>query len=486
MLIDSDTKGMTVIMYRKTNSRWLKHWDFILLDVIMLQISYICAYVLRNGWNNPYSTTVYLSAAIFLILISICASFFFESYRGILRRDCWLELRAVIQHVFFISVSNIVYLFMIKASSEYSRIFMIYYPVISILLLYTGRLTLKIWLKSHKGSTFEKRAIMIVTIENDYANIVESFRGNPYSEFHVMGIGILDEQETQIKSYQDIPFIMGEENIIEFLRSSWVDEILFSVPRKYIISKQILEKCSLMGITIHIELSNISTELPNQMIEKIEGRTVLSSSMKMSTSRQLFLKRMLDIIGGVVGVMITIILMLIVGPIIYIKSPGPIFFTQIRVGKNGRKFKMYKFRSMYMDAEERKQQLRNENKMSDGMMFKMENDPRIIRGIGNFIRKTSIDEFPQFWNVLKGDMSLVGTRPPTLDEWEQYDLRHRARLAIKPGITGLWQISGRSDITNFEEVVKLDTKYIKEWDLGVDIKIILKTVGVVLRQEGSS
>ena len=146
---------------------------------------------------------------------------------------------------------------------------------------------------------------------------------------------------------------------------------------------------------------------------------------------------------------------------------------------------------MYLDAEERKAELMAQNKVKDGMMFKMENDPRIIggengKGIGNFIRKTSIDEFPQFLNVLKGDMSLVGTRPPTLDEWEKYELHHRARLAIKPGLTGMWQVSGRSDITDFEEVVKLDTKYIMNWSLGKDIKILLKTVWVVLKKKGSS
>ena len=149
-----------------------------------------------------------------------------------------------------------------------------------------------------------------------------------------------------------------------------------------------------------------------------------------------------------------------------------------------------------MDAEERKKALMEQNKISDGMMFKMDDDPRIIgsekkdkngkpRGIGNFIRKTSLDEFPQFWNVLKGDMSLVGTRPPTLDEWEKYDLHHRVRMSIKPGITGLWQISGRSDITDFEEVVRLDREYIQNWSIWLDFKILFKTVGVVLRHEGA-
>ena len=157
---------------------------------------------------------------------------------------------------------------------------------------------------------------------------------------------------------------------------------------------------------------------------------------------------------------------------------------------------MYKFRSMYMDAEERKKELMDQNKISDGLMFKMDFDPRIIgnkilpdgrkkTGIGQFIRKTSLDEFPQFYNILKGDMSLVGTRPPTVDEWELYEPHHRARMAFRPGLTGMWQVSGRSNITDFEEVVKLDTKYISEWSLKLDMKILFQTVLSVFKSDGA-
>ena len=196
------------------------------------------------------------------------------------------------------------------------------------------------------------------------------------------------------------------------------------------------------------------------------------------------------------GCIFTGIITLFVGPAIYIASPGPIFFSQERVGKNGKKFKMYKFRSMYMDAEERKAELMKENKLGDGKMFKMDFDPRVIgnkvlpdgthkTGVGDFIRRTSLDEFPQFFNVLKGDMSIVGTRPPLISETNLYEPRHKARLAIKPGITGMWQVSGRSDITDFEEVVRLDKEYIENWDIGLDIKILLKTVMVVAKKDGS-
>ena len=196
------------------------------------------------------------------------------------------------------------------------------------------------------------------------------------------------------------------------------------------------------------------------------------------------LKRILDIAGACVGLLLTGIAFVIFAPIIYLQSPGPIFFSQERVGRHGRLFRIYKFRSMYLDAEEKKAMLMKENKMN-GYMFKMDHDPRIIP-IGHFMRKYSIDELPQFWNILKGDMSLVGTRPPTVDEVEKYELHHRKRLAFKPGLTGMWQISGRSSITDFEEVVALDTQYLAEWSFLLDVKILLKTVVVVLKGTGAS
>lgn len=237
------------------------------------------------------------------------------------------------------------------------------------------------------------------------------------------------------------------------------------------------------GVTVHINLNRVRMDLPNKVVEKMNKYTVVTSSVRIATTRQMLIKRCVDIVGSIVGLMITAVAFIFVAPVIFIQSPGPVFFSQERVGRGGRKFRIYKFRSMYMDAEERKKELMAQNKM-DGLMFKMDDDPRIFPA-GKFIRKYSIDELPQFWNVLMGDMSLVGTRPPTVDEYEQYELHHKVRLSIKPGITGLWQVSGRSDITDFEEVVRLDSQYISEWSLAEDIKILFRTVLVVLGKDGA-
>ncbi len=226
------------------------------------------------------------------------------------------------------------------------------------------------------------------------------------------------------------------------------------------------------------------------------GTTVLTLSNNYAPPLQLLMKRLMDIVGGFVGSVFALLIILIIGPIIKLKSPGPILYKSERIGQNGKRFKMIKIRSMVMDAEAKKKELMDQNRIKDGMMFKMEWDPRVIgnielpdgtkkTGIGEFIRKTSLDEFPQFFNILKGEMSLVGTRPPTPDEWEKYELHHRARLATKPGLTGMWQISGRSNIKDFEEVVKLDTEYIQNWSMELDLKILLKTIRSVLKRNGA-
>ena len=199
---------------------------------------------------------------------------------------------------------------------------------------------------------------------------------------------------------------------------------------------------------------------------------------------ELLVKRIFDIIFSVIAIIITSPVMLLTVVAIKLDSPGPALFKQVRVGKNGRHFKIWKFRSMYIDAEEMKHKLLSQNEVKDGMMFKMKNDPRITR-VGRVIRKLSIDELPQFFNVLSGSMSFVGTRPPTLDEVEKYQTNQWRRISIKPGITGMWQVSGRSNIKDFNEVVKLDVQYIDSWNLLLDLKLLLKTVSVVFAHNDS-
>lgn len=295
---------------------------------------------------------------------------------------------------------------------------------------------------------------------------------------------------------KEVPVIAGVDDAASYICREWIDGVLVYLPFNDSKPQRLIEQCKEMGVTVHISLDTKGSGSQQQFVEQLGNHTVLTSSISSATPLQAFLKRSMDIVGGFIGCILALVALMILDPKIKKASPGPLLFMQERIGKNGRKFKMYKIRSMYLDAEERKKELMKDNRVSDGMMFKLDFDPRIIgneilpdgtkkTGIGETIRKYSLDELPQFWNVLKGDMSLVGTRPPTVDEWEKYELHHRARLAMKPGITGMWQVSGRSNITDFEEVVKLDTHYISNWSMGLDMRILWKTIGAVIGQKGA-
>jgi len=211
------------------------------------------------------------------------------------------------------------------------------------------------------------------------------------------------------------------------------------------------------------------------------GQTVAPVKLTSSRIVRSRAKRVLDIIIASMGLLITSFLFIPIAAAIKLNSPGPILFCQTRVGLHGRRFRIWKFRSMVVDAEALKHQVANQAK---GCFFKNENDPRITT-VGAFLRKTSLDEFPQFWNVLLGDMSAVGTRPPTVDEVAQYQPHHWQRLNVKPGITGEWQVKGRSKVRDFEDVVAMDLNYQRHWSVAYDLKLIVRTLVVVFNKEGA-
>lgn len=480
-------------MYKKNPQSWMKHLDFILIDLVILQISFWLACFTRRG-RIPVRSSSYLDMAIVLMLIDIVVIVFSDTLKDVLKRGYWQEFRATLENVFLVLLITIFYFFSTKRIAVYSRIVYYLLGMFYLILSYVGRLLWKQYLL-RRGNKKGKRSILIVTSESRIDSVIENIQANNYGSFHIAGIAIIDRDRTG-ETIQGIDVVANRDNVVSYVCREWVDEIFVDVSEDMTYPEDLLDSFVEMGIVVHMNLVSSPRFVgQKQMVEKIGKFTVLTTSMNYATPGQLFLKRVLDILGGLVGCLLTGIALLIVGPMIYLQSPGPVFFSQERVGKNGKKFKMYKFRSMYLDAEERKKELMEQNRVKDGMMFKLEWDPRIIgakmvdgkpkKGVGNYIRDLSIDELPQFFNVLKGDMSLVGTRPPTVDEWERYELHHRRRLAVRPGITGMWQVSGRSNIMDFEEVVRLDTQYINEWNFGLDLKILLKTVMVVFKKEGS-
>ncbi len=483
-------------MYKRNANGWLKHYDFILLDLMVIQVSYALAYALAGYGFKVYQSILYRNMAIIVEVIDLVIILTLNSFRNVLKNGHYKTFISSLQQGILISLISILYLFLIQEGQNFSRLTIILTGCVYILLSFIMR---EVW-KNHlyernKTKDTGKQSLLVIASKDKIECIITKLQSIPYSQYKISGIVVLDKDMTG-SSICNIPVVASSSTAAEYVCKEWIDEALVLIPDNSY-PKKLIEELEETGIAVHVNIPYITKEEgKKQFVQDVEGYTVLTTSPNYATPKELLLKRLMDILAGIIGCLLTGIIFIFVAPFIYIASPGPIFYSQIRIGKNGKPFKMYKFRSMYLDADERKAALMKENKISDARMFKMDFDPRIIgnkilpdgthkTGIGEFIRKTSLDEFPQFYNVLKGDMSLVGTRPPLKEEVNLYELHHHARLATKPGITGMWQVSGRSNITDFEEVVKLDREYINNWSIGLDIKIILKTILVVFKREGS-
>lgn len=476
----------------------MKHVDFIILDILCLQVALMLAYVCSGyGWDI-YTPILYRNVAMFLGLADLMLLICRETMKGVIRRGHFREFTMTVKQAVFIEGIALLYLFLLQEGQNYSRPVLLLMPVCYSVVAYAVRELWKWHLQKKKTSDEGKSALLIAASEDVVERVVKTIKENNYAQYIVAGISLIGGGKYSVGEKIDgVPVVAEEAGIPHYVCQDWIDEVLVVTSDEVPYPGKLLSQLMETGVTVHLGLAKVMSEPgKKQFVEKIGPYTVLTTSINYASSFQLFLKRAMDIMGGLVGCIITVLLLPFVGTAIYLASPGPIFFAQERVGKNGKRFKMYKFRSMYMDAEARKAELMKDNRLGDGKMFKLDFDPRVIgnkilpdgshkTGIGDFIRRTSLDEFPQFFNVLKGDMSIVGTRPPLISETNLYELHHKARLAIKPGITGMWQVSGRSDITDFEEVVRLDREYISNWNIGMDIKILVKTVMVVLKEDGS-
>ena len=319
--------------------------------------------------------------------------------------------------------------------------------------------------------------ILLVTTRARVERVLKQL--STYEYGFVSAVCIVDDDCFESSNYT----IVKLNNLVTYATRSVVDQVVINLPSESFLIVDFVSQFETMGLPVAVNIAALEFVTNSEKaIQRFGNSSVVNFSTTFYRSSDVALKRSIDIIGSLVGLIICGLVSIFLIPLIK-KDGGPAIFAQDRVGRNGRIFKFYKFRSMRVDAEEIKKDLMNQNQMQGGM-FKIENDPRITK-IGHFIRKTSLDELPQFWNVLKGDMSLVGTRPPTLDEYMKYRPEQKRRLSFKPGITGLWQISGRSNITNFDDVVKLDVSYLDGWTIWKDIEILLKTIKVVVKKDGA-
>lgn len=432
----------------------------------------------------------YLVLALVFLIVFLC----FDQEKDIARRTMREEILRSIGMNFLMAAGSALVMIVVKmplADSRYFFLGIFFLNTVLELIFHRG---IKIVLQHISQRKSMTSLVGILTVSDRAIALLDDLRKDWTKD--LCGIALIDGDETQIgKKIVGVPVKAGFTDFMEWVRREALDEVYIDVPYD--------TGNSLEGYLLELESMGLSVHFSVPLLEKLYGddasagwrKHIATNLEKRGKSfligistvhrsiRDQILKRVIDILGALIGLIISVPIIAITAIPLKIESQGPIFFKQKRVGLNGRFFYIYKLRSMYIDAEARKQELMSRNEM-DGLMFKMTDDPRITK-VGKFIRKTSIDELPQFWNVLRGEMSLVGTRPPTVDEYEQYESHHKRRLSMKPGITGMWQVSGRSSIENFEEVVRLDTKYIDNWSFRLDAEILLRTIAVVFARRGA-
>ncbi len=449
----------------------------IILDIFILVLAFIVSF---SFWGNTINSTLQLRA--FASVYLVCIIIFLLSNRTaniynntiffyidrIVRRETFSFILAVVSGIILIlNVSDIG-----TAKRFLIGIACVSYGLIILEILFFRNIIDRIIMRRHVPR------VLYVGSKDSY-NKFRYFLKK--TSIIVNEIGYISFEEDD-----SIEYIGKLQDLEKIIRKYNIDQVYILQKREMDIPylQKYIDICIEMGVTCRVIIDTFRRRKSYSYVSSIGTYPVFTFHTVTMNNMQKVIKRIFDILFSIFAIVITSPIMIITAIAIRIDSPGPALFKQVRVGKNGRHFKIWKFRSMYQNADDMKAQLQELNQVKDGMMFKIKDDPRITK-VGKFIRKTSIDELPQFFNVLAGSMSVVGTRPPTIDEVEKYSMHQWRRISIKPGITGMWQANGRSSITDFDEVVELDTEYIDEWSMGLDIKLLFKTVSEVFRRRNS-
>ncbi|MDW7643560.1 MAG: sugar transferase [Desulfuromonadales bacterium] len=455
-----------------------------LTDSLTLGLAFAIAYIIRGqigiGLHKPieYLWVFLVVSPVWFYLLTKHG--FYQSIRRLSLFDMITRLASV--HLAGgIVVASLIYFL---DRDKYSRGLYLLFLLLSFLLFVLQKILVKVILGSLRRRKLNVRHILVVGTQEKarrFCQLIES-----HKDWGLEIVGFVQVTPGTLQESVEGHRVLGRaDDLIAICKDIQVDEAVFCIPKDYVVSAEpYLQDLEELGVTVRMVMDFFEASFYRKEISLFHNELpILTYYPKAFDAHQLFLKRVLDVTGALAGLAFTGLIFPFVALAIKLDSPGPLLFSQPRVRVGNRLFNCWKFRSMHIDAEERKEGLMARNEMK-GAMFKMKNDPRVTR-VGRFLRKTSLDELPQFWNVLKGDMSLVGTRPPTPAEVEQYENWQRRRISIKPGITGMWQVSGRSTIEDFNEIVRLDLHYIDHWSLWLDIRILFKTIAVVFSRKGS-
>lgn len=462
----------------------LERYYMMVCDVLCIIGSFFIANGIRHSsFSLKGQDSIYTVIILLLIVVYILYSTFLEYSRNFIKRGYFVEFSAIIKMNLTMVIAVTFCLFFMQESERFSRLVLFYFAVVDTILMYIIHFLLKKYLRSYLQRYRGKSKIMVITEQEGAEEVLRKLKNNTEYMYEI-SCAVVWDKDCKGGKIVDIPVVANQDDLLDIAKQIALDEVflyLSNVKKSRI--GELIQGFEEMGIICHYNIEIAGVDVKAKHVGEFAGYTVVTYASSAIDYQHHIIKRGMDIAGGIIGILITAIFFPFVAIAIKLESKGPVLFSQTRVGKNGRRFKIYKFRSMYFDAEMRKKELEEKNEI-EGLMFKIKDDPRVTK-IGRFLRKTSIDELPQFYNVLKGDMSLVGTRPPTVDEFENYSLFYRRRLCMTPGLTGLWQVSGRSEVLNFDDVVKYDLQYIDYWSLSLDIKILFKTIWVVIFGKGA-
>ncbi len=405
----------------------------------------------------------------------------YHSHRTIpLTREALTIFRVVI--VGNVLLATVAYLMPLR---QLSRAWFILFALLSAIFLVAEKIFLRVLARYVRSKGLNYRTILIVGTGRRATDVARMIAGHNYWGYKILGFVTdghrLPNGWARYRVFGAVPDL---KRILESPMAEPVDEIVFAVTRKKLDEmKQIFLMCEELGIRTRVAMNIFPNRVARIELEELEGIPFLTFTTTPSNETQLAAKRMLDVSVSMLLLLLAAPIILFAALAIRLSSPGSVFFKQERIGLNGRIFTLYKFRTMIADAHQRRAELNHLNEMT-GPVFKSKVDPRVTP-VGRFLRRFSLDELPQLWNVLRGDMSLVGPRPPIPEEVEAYHRWHRRRLSMKPGLTCLWQVSGRNNV-DFERWMKLDLQYIDNWSPSLDFKILLRTIPAVLSGRGAS
>lgn len=464
----------------------------ILFDAFIVSLAFFLAYFLRNHWHKFYkldlipstriiarttaSISDYLIFLFFVVLLWCFMLYLNGMYRSIRTKTLHEIVWIILTSSFFANLALGAVIFLLKLQFI-SRIFFVIFVIISLAFILLEKITVFSIMHYVRKQGYNYRRLLIVGKGRRAASFIKKIQDHPEWAFKIIG-AIDDGPGRGAKKVKDVNSVGNLEDIYEILHKNTIDEVVFVVPRSrlnYI--ENAIHACETEGVKATVAVDLFDLKIARSRLTELEGIPLVTFETTVAQESQLIVKRAIDIVTSGLGIILLSPLLFIVAVIIKLTSSGPVFFTQIRVGLNGRKFKFYKFRTMHKGAEKKLSELKAYNEMK-GPVFKMKKDPRIMP-VGRILRKFSIDELPQLFNVFVGHMSLIGPRPPIPKEVAEYECWQRRRLSMRPGITCLWQVSGRNKI-DFDEWMKMDLEYLDNWSLWFDFKILIKTIPVVM------